>query len=151
MTTPQRWPIFICYRRADGIDIARKLNEILRNWQTKGPAGKSIQFDVYLDEDTPAVDDWKKIHRPYLEKARSMIVICTPGVKINEGPHDYVHKEIDWWLEHRKVAPILIDPLMEGLRTPYGLAQAPDGSLVVSVVSAFDASGSGMVIAVEGP
>jgi hypothetical protein len=40
-------------------------------------------------------------------------------------------------------------PIMEGLRAPYGLAQAPDGSLVVSVVSAFDPSGSGMVIAVE--
>jgi hypothetical protein len=43
-----------------------------------------------------------------------------------------------------------VTPLMEGLRAPYGLAQAPDGGLVVSVVSAFDASGSGMVIAVEG-
>ena len=44
-----------------------------------------------------------------------------------------------------------IVPVMEGLRTPYGLAQSPDGDLVVSVVSAFDVSGSGMVIAVEGP
>ena len=43
-----------------------------------------------------------------------------------------------------------LTPVMEGLRFPYGLAQAPDGSLVVSVVSAFDASGGGMVIAVEG-
>ena len=42
-----------------------------------------------------------------------------------------------------------ITPVMEGLRLPYGLAQALDGSLVVSVVSAFDPSGSGMVIAVE--
>jgi len=42
-----------------------------------------------------------------------------------------------------------ITPVMEGLRVPYGLALAPDGSLVVSVVSAFDPSGSGMVIAVE--
>ena len=43
-----------------------------------------------------------------------------------------------------------ITPLLEGLRTPYGLAQAPDGRLVVSVASA-DATGTGMVIAVEGP
>ncbi len=42
-----------------------------------------------------------------------------------------------------------VTPVMEGLRTPYGLAQAPDGSMVVTVVTAFDASGSGMVIAVE--
>ena len=44
-----------------------------------------------------------------------------------------------------------VTPLMEGLRSPYGLAQAPDGQLVVSVVSAFDPSGSGMVIAVDMP
>ena len=43
-----------------------------------------------------------------------------------------------------------VTPLLEGLRLPYGLAQAPDGRLVVSVVSAFDPSGGGMVIAVEG-
>ncbi len=41
-------------------------------------------------------------------------------------------------------------PIIEGLRTPYGLAQAPDGSLVVSIGSA-DATGTGMVIAVEMP
>lgn len=43
-----------------------------------------------------------------------------------------------------------VTPIMEGLRAPYGLAQAPDGSLVVSVASA-DATGTGMVIAVEAP
>ncbi|MGD2015300.1 MAG: hypothetical protein PVG84_16225, partial [Desulfobacterales bacterium] len=64
----------------------------------------------------PGVEDWMELHRPYLEKARAMIVICTPGTKLNEGPEDYVHQEIDWWLKHREVAPILIDPLMEGLR-----------------------------------
>ncbi|MDX1415924.1 MAG: ScyD/ScyE family protein [Candidatus Promineifilaceae bacterium] len=42
-----------------------------------------------------------------------------------------------------------ITPVLEGLRVPYGLAQAPDGSLVVSVGAAFDPTGSGMVIAVE--
>ena len=42
-----------------------------------------------------------------------------------------------------------VTPVMEGLRLPYALAQAPDGSLVVSVGAAFDPSGSGMVIAVE--
>ncbi len=44
-----------------------------------------------------------------------------------------------------------IAPVMEELRAPYGLAEAPDGSLVVSVVTAFDASGAGMVIAVDQP
>ena len=116
MANPQLWPIFICYRRADGIDTARRLHEILDKWETIGPAGELVQIDAYLDETMPGVEDWKTLHRPYLEKARAMIVICTPGTKLNEGADDYVHKEIDWWLKHRKVAPILIDPLMEGLR-----------------------------------
>ena len=64
----------------------------------------------------PGVADWQQMHRPYLERARALIVVCTPGAKLNEGPDDWVHREIDWWLEHRDTAPILIDPLMEGER-----------------------------------
>ena len=56
MTTPQLWPIFICYRRADGITSARRLHEILDKWKTSGPDGKPIQLDVYLDETMPGVD-----------------------------------------------------------------------------------------------
>ncbi|MEM7117026.1 MAG: ScyD/ScyE family protein [Chloroflexota bacterium] len=43
-----------------------------------------------------------------------------------------------------------VTPVLENLRIPYGLAQAPDGSLVVSVNAAFDGEGNGLVIAVEG-
>ncbi len=39
--------------------------------------------------------------------------------------------------------------LMDGLPTPYGLAQAPDGTLVVSVFSTGDKEGQGMVIKVK--
>jgi len=116
MTAPQLWPIFICYRRVDGIEIARRLHEVLDKWETSGPHGNPIQLDVYLDEEMPGVSNWKDLHRPYLEKARAMIVICTPGSKLNEGPKDYVHGEIEWWLKNRKTALILIDPLMEGPR-----------------------------------
>jgi hypothetical protein len=44
-----------------------------------------------------------------------------------------------------------VTPVMDGLRLPYGLAQDSDGSLVVSVVSAFDPTWNGMVIIVERP
>jgi hypothetical protein len=43
-----------------------------------------------------------------------------------------------------------ITPVLEGLRLPYGLAQAPDGSMVVSINAAFDTGGNGMVIKVPG-
>jgi hypothetical protein len=88
----------------------------LHQWETIGPEGGPVHIDAYLDETMPGVEDWRELHRPYLEKARAIIVICTPGAKLNEGSEDYVHNEIDWWLKHREVAPILIDPLMAGLR-----------------------------------
>lgn len=123
-TTPQLWPIFICYRRVDGSSAARRLYEILDQRRDTGPDNQPIQLDVYLDETVPGVADWKAMHRPYLEKARALIVICTPGAKLNEGANDWVHQEIEWWLAHRDVAPILIDPLMEGLRyVPTAIAE----------------------------
>jgi len=113
---PQLWPIFICYRRVDGGAAAQRLYEMLNKWQTAGLDGATVQLDVYLDIATPGVADWQSWHRPYLEKARALVVICTPGAKIDEGPNDWVHRELDWWLEHRQTAPIVIDPLNEGAR-----------------------------------
>lgn len=112
----QLWPIFICYRQADGLAAARRLHELLDKRQVTGPKGEQIQLDVYLDQTMPAVADWRDLHRPYLERARAILVVCSPGAKINEGPDDWVYREINWWLEHRTTAPILIDPLRQGLR-----------------------------------
>ena len=114
--TPQLWPIFICYRRVDGAAAARRLHEILDKWETPGPDGATIRIDAYLDASVPGIADWKAVHRPYLEKARALIVVCTPGLKLNEGPEDWVHREIDWWMTNRLAAPVLIDPLREGIR-----------------------------------
>jgi beta-lactamase superfamily II metal-dependent hydrolase len=124
MTKPQLWPIFICYRRVDGGTAARRLHEMLDKWQTGGPDGQTIQIDAYLDETMPGIADWKAMHRPYLERSRAIVVVCTPGARIDEGPDDWVHLEINWWLEHRETAPILVDPLKEGLRyVPLQIAQ----------------------------
>jgi hypothetical protein len=112
----QLWPIFICYRRVDGAAVARRLHEMLDKWETSGPDGTPVQLDVYLDETMPGVADWKQLHQPYLQKARALLLVCTPGAKIDEGPGDWVHREIDWWLAHRQTAPILIDALKEGVR-----------------------------------
>jgi hypothetical protein len=112
----QLWPIFICYRQVDGLAAARRLHELLDKRQVTGPTGEVIEFDVYLDQTMPAVADWREIHRPYLERARALIVICTPGARIVDGPEDWVHKEISWWLDHRHTVPILIDPFRQGIR-----------------------------------
>src|SRR5262245_1780915 len=110
------WPIFICYRQVDGLAAARRLHELLDKHDVAGPHGETIELDVYLDQTMPAVADWREIHRPYLEKACALIVVCTPGAKIVDGPEDWVHKEINWWLAHRDPVPILVDPLRQGIR-----------------------------------
>jgi hypothetical protein len=114
--TKQSWPIFICYRQVDGLPAAKRLHELLDKYETKGPDDKQIRLDVYLDQTMPAVADWRELHRPYLEKARALIVVCSPGAKVDEGENDWVNREINWWIENRGVPPILIDPLRQGLR-----------------------------------
>src|SRR3954453_6329438 len=57
----ERWPIFICYRQADGAVTARRLHEMLDKREVDGPEGKRILLDVYLDETMPAVADWRKL------------------------------------------------------------------------------------------
>ena len=116
MTRLHRWPIFICYRRVDGAATARRLHEMLVACRTQDADGNEVELDPYLDENMPGVANWKELHRPYLEKARALIVICTPGAFIDEGENDWVHREIDWWIENRNQAPILVDPLMQEAR-----------------------------------
>lgn len=115
------WPVFICYRQADGTVAATRVYDLLRDQAIPvpgkaGPQDNRPILDVYFDQVVPGVEDWTAIHEPYLKRARAIIVICTPGAKINEGEQDWVHREIDWWLEHREMAPILVDPLGEDMR-----------------------------------
>lgn len=112
-----KWPIFICYRRADGTAAARRIYDLIQGVRFKDKEGNTVEVDAYLDTETPGVSDWKAHHEPYLMRARSMIVICTPGACVDHGEDDWVSFELDWWLENQKEAPILIDPL--GLATAY--------------------------------
>ena len=38
-------------------------------------------LDVYYDQTAPAVADWTKVHQPALERARAMLIVCTPGLR----------------------------------------------------------------------
>ncbi len=118
-----RWPIFICYRQADGQATAKRIFSILNDAIVPvagvGAAGEGPpppKLDVYLDQAAPGVSDWTDVHEQFLKRARAMILICTPGAKLNEGPDDWVHKELLWWLQSRDMAPILVDPLGQELR-----------------------------------
>lgn len=116
------WSVFICYRQVDGLTAAARTYELL-NEQVVPLTGEtghedgSARLDVYFDQTAPGVEDWTAVHEPFLKRARAMIVICTPGAKLYDGPKDWVHREIGWWLENRQMAPILVDPL--GASRPY--------------------------------
>ena len=115
---PIRWPIFICYRQADGKVAAARIFGLLheRAVPTAQDGTDPPVLDVYFDQAAPGVGDFTTVHESFLKRARAMIVICTPGAKLNEGPGDWVHREIDWWLANREIAPILVDPLGADLR-----------------------------------
>jgi len=114
-------PVFICYRQVDGTKIAQWLFENL-NGQRLPDIGhvateeEVYSLDVYFDQTAPAVSNWKAIHQPRLSISQAMIIVCTPGSAQRLEKDDWVHREIDWWLKNRKVAPILIDATGEGER-----------------------------------
>ena len=116
-----KWPIFICYRQSDGKAVARRTHDLLHGHTVtsvdpESGATVSYELDVYFDQAAPAAGDWTEIHEPYLKRARAFIVVCTPGAKLKESNGDWVHQEIDWWLENSQSAPVLIDALGEEAR-----------------------------------
>ena len=116
---PIKTRVFICYRQVDGKDAAGWLYRELHG-QTHPLVGHGSddtqQLDVYFDQAAPALSDWQALHRPSLEAAHALLVVCTPGMFSRLGLDDWVHMEIDWWLQNRKTAPILIDTTDEGAR-----------------------------------
>lgn len=119
------WAIFICYRRIDGSAAAQFVREMLDQrvveitdeLRSKDPGlPLNVRLEVFLDTEMPGVANWKAVHEPSLKRAKALIVVCTPGAKLRERGSDWVHYELDWWARNRHVAPILIDPLLQGPR-----------------------------------
>ena len=105
-------PIFLCYRQIDGKRYARWIFSALQEtFENRGELS-----DIYFDQTAPAITDWQALHGPALERARAIVVICTPGIFSDQGPDDWVHRELDWWLENRLAAPIIVDATTEGDR-----------------------------------
>jgi hypothetical protein len=105
------WPIFICYRQADGKIAADFIYRALRDVRLPfKPDGyvESPRTSIYFDQAAPAVSDWTAVHEPALQRARTFIFICTPGAYSRLGDDDWVYRELDWWLAHRQAAPIIV-------------------------------------------
>ena len=105
-------PIFLCYRQVDGKLYARWIYDALRE-RLDATSESSV---IYFDQAAPAVNDWQALHGPALERASAILVICTPGLYSDQGPNDWVHRELDWWLQNRSTAPIIIDTTGEDAR-----------------------------------
>ncbi len=43
-------------------------------------------------------------------------MVCSPGAKHKLGQNDWVYRELEWWIENRNTAPIIIDSTGEGER-----------------------------------
>lgn len=108
-------PVFLCYRQADGSLCADIVYRLIHGSQIydsnqKYRKGRNLQIDVYYDQAAPISGNWKEIHEPHLARSRAFVLICTPGSALNEGPYDWVHLEIEWWLSNRKdLTPIIIE------------------------------------------
>ncbi len=117
--TSEKWGVFICYRQTDGKEAAQWLYARL-NGSTLPviPEGlsKAPHLDVYFDQTAPAVEDWTEIHQPALQRAKAFLMVCSPGAKHRVGEDDWVHRELEWWLNNRDSAPIVIDSTGEGER-----------------------------------
>src|SRR5258708_21782220 len=96
-------PIFVCYRQLDGLMYARWMYSALK----EALASKNQEMAIYFDRTAPALGDWTAAHGTALESAGSLVFICTPGSFSDQGKKDWVHRELDWWLENRNTPPIL--------------------------------------------
>ena len=112
----QDWDVFICYRQVDGSETADWLHQHLQNQPMPTAEYPPPRIRFYVDRYTAAVTDWRKFNQDALMKARAMIIVCTPGSLIDEGPEDEVQKEIRWWVSNRATAPIIIDATGQGVR-----------------------------------
>jgi CHAT domain-containing protein len=108
--------VFICYRQVDAIETAKWLHTELNNRPISISPTNEALLSVYLDVLAPAVGDWHQLHGPALERAQAFIFVASPGAYPRLGPEDWVHREIDWWIANRNVAPIIVDTTGEDSR-----------------------------------
>ena len=113
------WPVFICYRRSDGKEIADLLFDVLHNYEfsffsdQKNEKEKCVKFDVYLDRAQGSDPDYVEKIDAYIKNAKAFIVVCSESSGGNDrGKMDVFRHEIEVWLKinrdkTERSAPIL--------------------------------------------
>ena len=114
-------PIFICFRQDDGKVTAERIYHLLSDQPVPSPSDtvsetEPSHFDIHFERAIPDDSDWGAVHESQLGLSRTLIVVCSPGIKHPVDDDDWAHRDIEWWLENRDQAPILVDPLGTELR-----------------------------------
>lgn len=112
-------PVFLCYRRQDGEWCAEWLYALLNGQTLHVVDGVDAKIDLFFDKMLPPVDNWRAHHLPAMQRARAFILVTTPGVRSDlskPGQPDWVHEEINWWVNNRGEAPIIVDTTGDGNR-----------------------------------
>lgn len=116
----REWLVFLCYRRADGDEVAEALFDLLDGQVLPGvPKGctSAPTIRVFYDKNAPPVPDWHAYHGPRLVESRHIIYVATPGAANARAdrPVDWVRDEITWWIKNKPGStPFVINPLSEG-------------------------------------
>ena len=112
--TEQRdFSVFIAYRQGDdehpgGKPCARWLHENLQG-RTLAIDGQPADINTYWDQTAPAVGDWRDVWEGDLLTARAFILVCSDGTANRHPDQDWLYEEIEWWLNNREVAPIVVN------------------------------------------
>lgn len=113
--TPHKCHTFICYRQRDGFMVAEWLFQHLHGHRIAlDRSDGMLELDVYFDQNAPAIDDWQEYWGPNLEVSRALIFICTRDSAERRPGTDWVYAELDYWLEYKSTAPIVIDAVGDG-------------------------------------
>jgi WD40 repeat protein len=102
--------VFVAYRRGadEGDAGAGWVLRALSEGQHRSESG-IVTFKPFVDRYAPPLSDWRDTWRGELQTARGFVLVCSAGTSTKHDGQDWLYEEIDWWLEHRRTAPILID------------------------------------------
>ena len=105
--------VFIAYRQGssdelEGDEAAEWLYENLQD-RTIAIDGKQLRLKTYWDKAAPAVGDWHAPWKGDLQTARAFVLVTSNSTDARKEGRDYLFGEVEWWLVHREVAPIIIN------------------------------------------
>ena len=105
--------VFIAYRQGSGAELegdeaAEWLYENLQG-RTIAIDGRQLRLNTYWDKAAPAVGDWHAPWKGDLQTARAFVLVTSNSTDSRREGKDYLFGEVEWWLVHRDVAPIIIN------------------------------------------